>query len=447
MPDSSNKTKIIAGVAIGLLLIIAALIGVQLTADEEVAAPLPDSTHTPAAPDQGGLAAADKNGDGIVYQSGMHPWIVQDEPGQCPVCGMDLMPVRVDGIEEGTVRIDPVTMQNMGVRTARVSVEPLSRTVRTTGRFVMDEQGLYTVSLKVGGWVEKLYADFEGTLVHKGQRLLELYSPELVSTQEEYLLALRNVQRLEGSTAATDAQRLLDASRRRLSYWDLTEAQIRHLEATGEPQRTLTFYAPASGEVMNKRVVEGQRIEAGQPLMDLADISNIWLIVDVFEQDLPWVEVGTRASIELPYEPGTTLTGRVDHMYHMLDAEARTAKARIKLPGGHQSPLKPGMYATVTLLGGQTETLPVVPREAVLRTGEQDVVVLSLGEGRFKPVPVRVGVEADGRAQILEGLSGEEVVVTSAQFLIDSEARLASAVSAMIGHDHSSMSDEEMQDM
>jgi multidrug efflux pump subunit AcrA (membrane-fusion protein) len=453
MIDSSNKTKIVAYIAVGLLLVVVVLSGMLLSSDSsdrqnaEITVMPPDTTNQPAAPGKSGLAAADANGDGIVYQSGMHPWIVQDEPGTCPVCGMDLMPVRVDGMEEGTVRIDPVTIQNMGVRTAPVIVTSLDRTVRTTGRFVMDEQGRHTVSLKVSGWAERLYADFEGAILHKGQKLLELYSPELVSTQEEYLLALRNVQRLGDGPAAADAQRLLDASRRRLAYWDLTEDQIRNLEETGQPQHTLTFYARASGEVMNKRVVEGQRIEAGQPLMDLADISKIWLMVDVFEQDLAWVEVGTRASIELPYEPGTTFTGRVDHFYHMLDAEARTAKARIVLPGGHRSPLKPGMYATVTLLGGATEALPVVPSEAIIRTGEREVVVVSIGEGRFKPIPVRVGMESGGRSQILEGLNGDEIVVTSAQFLIDSEARLASAISAMMGHDPSSMSDEEMQDM
>ena len=437
-------------IALAALVLVGAVIGLLIfgpdgeptqTPAAPPSAEIPQDGEIPPAPDAAGLAAADRNGDGLVYQSGMHPWIVRDEPGTCPICGMDLQPVRVDGAEAGTVRIDPVTMQNIGVRTAPVITLAMGHTVRTTGRFVMDEQGRHTVSLKVGGWVERLHADFEGAIVRRGEPLLELYSPELVSTQEEYLLALRNAERLAGTAAEADARRLLDAARRRLAYWDLTDAQIQQLEASGQPQRTLTFYARASGEVMNKRVVEGQRIEAGQPLMDLADISKIWLIVDVFEQDLGWVKVGTRARIELPYEPGTTFEGRVDHLYHMLDAEARTARARIVLPGGHRGPLKPGMYATVFLMGSEATPTPVVPQEAVVRSGDEAFVIVALGEGRFRPVPVTTGIEAERRVQILEGLTGDEEVVTSAQFLIDSEARLRSAVGAMMAeaHDHDAM--------
>lgn len=383
-----------------------------------------------------GLAAYDEDGDGVVYQGPMHPEVVQDEPGQCPICGMDLEPVRVDGGEGGAeeegVRISPATLQNIGVRTTEVQVEPLHRTIRTTGRLEMDERGARTVSLKVGGWVERLYADFEGIIVEKGQPLLELYSPELVSTQEEYLLALRNAQRMGD---AKDAQRLLDAARRRLEYWDLSEAQIERLEETGEPQRTLTFYAPHSGEVMNKNVTEGQRIEPGQALMDIVDISKAWLIADIYEQDLFWVDIGTPVRVELVSDPGQTYTGRVDHIYHMMDAESRTARARIELPGGHHTPLKPGAYATVYLEGREAGPAPVVPDEAIVSSGEEDFVVLALGDGRFQPVPVEVGMQTKDRVQILGGLEGGEQVVTSAQFLIDSEARLRSSIGAMSGHE------------
>lgn len=383
------------------------------------------------APGATGLAAADENGDGIVYQDGMHPWIVQDEPGPCPICGMELTPVRVDPLDEGTVRIDPVTLQNIGVRTAEVLVEPVERTLRTTGRFEMDEQGSRTVTLKVGGWVEKLHVDFNGAIVRRGQPLLDLYSPDLVATQEEYLLALRNLERLDGTPAADDARRLVDAARRRLAYWDLDDEHIARIESTGAPQRTIRFYAPASGEVMHKRVVEGERIEAGDALMQIVDISRIWLIVDVYEQDLGWVRPGVEAVIELPYQPGATFRGRVDHVYHMLATETRTARARITLPGGHAGPFKPGMYATVRLRGDPTPPAPVVPDEAVVRTGDREVVVLALGEGRFMPADVVTGRRSGGRTQIVSGLRGGERVVTSAQFLIDSEARLRSAVGAM----------------
>lgn len=389
-------------------------------------------TTAAASPQEGegpktGLAAYDENGDGIVYQAGMHPHIVRDEPGQCPICGMDLMPVRIDGVEEGTVKIDPVTLQNIGVRTARVEIEALGRTVRTTGRFEASEQGLAAVSPKVGGWVERLFVEYEGARVRRGQPLLEIYSPELVSTQEEYLLALRNAERLGGSP---DAQRLVEAARRRLAYWDISDAQIRKLAETGTPTKTLTLYAPASGTVTEKNVVEGQQITPGQTLMQLSDLSRLWIMVDVYEQDLAWVGVGTEARITLPYEPGSSLVGRIDYLYDDLDPDTRTAKARITV----QNPglrLKPGMYATVHLVGGNTEPFAAVPEEALIRTGARDFVILALGEGRFRPQAVTAGAQADGKVQILAGLRGGEEVVTSAQFLIDSEARLQSALGAM----------------
>ena len=422
-----------------LIILLLGTVGVLFARFGEGTATVQDKHTSPGATTQAGssseaksgLAALDKNGDGIVYRGPMHPDIVQDEPGNCPICGMKLTAVSVSGAEEGTVKIDAVTMQNMGVRTAPVTVQPLGRTVRTTGRFKMDEEGAHVVSLKVGGWVEKLYADYEGALVKKGQPLLELYSPKLVSTQEEYLLALRNAHRLKEGPAAKDAQRLLKAARRRLAYWDLTEAQIERLEETGEPKRTMTFYAPASGEVMHKNVTEGQQIDAGQALMSIMDLSTVWLIADIYEQDMSWVEVGTPARIELASEPGKTYRGRVDYIYHMLDEETRSAKARIELPGGHHTPFKPGAYATVYLGGQKTDPAPVVPAEAVVRTGEQELVILALGEGRFRPQEVTAGLQSGGKVQILEGLEGGEKVVTSAQFMIDSEAKLSSAVSAM----------------
>ena len=334
------------------------------------------------------------------------------------------------GDQEGVVRVSPATVQNIGVRTAEVPVEPLRRTIRTTGQFKMDERGMRTVSLKVGGWVETLHADYKGAIVKKGEPLLELYSPELVSTQEEYLLALRNARRMEGSS---DAKRLVEATRRRLDHWDLTESQIEEIEARGEPTRTVTFHAPTSGEVMHKNVTEGQRIEPGRALMDIADLSTIWLIADVNQQDLPWIEEGMPVRIRLVSDPGATQKGTVDHIYHMIDTQTRTAKVRITLPGGHRTLRKPGAYATVYLEARPTEATPVVPSEAVVSNGEREVVIQALGDGRFRPRPVTTGLETGGRVQILDGLSGGEQIVTSAQFLIDSEARLEGAMSMMMG--------------
>ena len=356
------------------------------------------------------------------------------------------MPSPMQDAEDPIVTIDAATVQQIGVRVATVVVEPLTRTFRTTGRFEMDEQGAHTVALKVGGWVEKLHIDYEGAIVQAGQPLLEMYSPELVATQQEYLLALKNAERMAGSTLSTtseDATRLVEAARRRLSFWDIADAQIERLEETGTPMRTLTFPAPVGGEVMEKYVVQGQHVQPGQPLMKIFDLSRIWLIMDVYEQDLAWVEEGQTAQIELPYAPGETFSGRIDHIYYMLDDETRAAKARIVLPG-RRAQLKPGMYATVTIEGKPTPPSPLVPEEAVLLTGERAVVILALGDGRFAPVDVEVGMLSDGQYQILSGLQGGEHVVTSAQFLIDSEARLKSAIGAMMaGHDHGSMGDTE----
>ena len=391
-----------------------------------------------AMPDLTGGAAA--IGDGrTLYTCGMHPQVISEEPGNCPICGMRLVPVNPTARGGEVVEIDPGTIQTIGVRTATVGIAPLTRTVRATGRFVMDEQGAHTVTLKTGGWIEKLYVDFEGAIVREGQPMLQLYSPELVTTQQEYLLALATAERMRGTTvvgAAQDAERVLEAARRRLAYFDLDADQIARIASTGEVVRTVTYPVPATGEVMNKYVVEGQRVDAGEPLMQIYDTRQIWLVADVFEQDLPWVKVGTTASISVPYLPDSRLVGRVEHLYYMLNPETRSAEARITLQR-RDNVLRPGMYAVVELEGTPTESGPVVPEEAVVWTGEQSVVILSVGSGRFRPVAVRTGVQSDGFVQVLDGLSGGEEVVTSAQFLIDSEARLKSAVGAMVGsHDH-----------
>src|SRR5690606_340568 len=198
-----------------------------------------------------------------------------------------------------------------------------------------------------GGWVEQLFVDYEGARVRRGQPLLSIYSPELVATQEEYLLALRHAERLGGSA---DGQRLVDAARRRLAYWDVTDEQIEQLRQSGQPQKTVTLYAPASGTVVRKAVVEGQQIAPGMTLMELSDLSRLWLMVDVYEQDLAWVRPGAAAQVALPYDPGTVLSGTVDYVYDTLDPATRTAKARVTLPNPGLR-LKPGMYATVTLTG------------------------------------------------------------------------------------------------
>ena len=295
-------------------------------------------SSTAAASSASGLARFDENGDGVVYQGGMHPDVVQDEPGSCPICGMQLTPVQVGGegaTEEGAVRISPATLQNIGVRTAEVSVEPLSRRIRTTGRFEANERRMTAVSPKVSGWVDRLHVDYEGARVQAGEPLFEIYSPELVATQEEYLTALRAADRLEGDAGA---QRLVDAARRRLAYWDISEAQIERLKETREPRRTLTLSAPASGTVTRKAVTQGEKVSAGQTLMHITNLRQLWLMVDVYEQDVSWVDVGNRAEVQLPYAPGRTVEGQVDYIYDEVNPDTRKPKRGARAPWTRRAP-------------------------------------------------------------------------------------------------------------
>ena len=398
-----------------------------------------------AAPATGGLAQYDLDGDGFVYQGGMHPEIVQDEPGTCPICGMDLTRVPVGGAPAGTVEIDPVTLQNMGVRTALVTMGQIDREVRTTGTFEARDTGRETVTLRVGGFVERLYVDTEGQRVRQGQPLLEIYSPELVSTQQELLLAVRNRELLGGGAGA---DRLVEAARTRLRLFGLGAQQIAAVERSGTIQETVTLFAPASGTVQNKRIVEGMQATPGMPLMDIVNLGALYLQVAVPEGDLGWVARGTRAVVAVTSLPGEELRGRVDLVYDTIDPATRTGTARVTLAnsGGR---LRPGMYATATLFGAASASGPVVPTEAIVRTGGEAVgqaaVIIALGEGRFRPQPVTIGEEGDGVVRVLSGLAVGDRVVTSAQFLIDSEARLAASLGAMQSMPGMDMSDTSPQ--
>lgn len=325
--------------------------------------------------------------------------------------------------DPGVVVLDARTIQQTGVRTAMVEVAPLTRSIRTTGHFVMDEQAERTISPKVSGFVEHLEADFDGKKVLEGDHLFDLYSPEVLATQEDLLTALK-----------VD-DRLAEAARQRLRLWDIPESVIARVESTGVPMRAVPFYAPSDGEIMRKKVTEGAYVRAGDRLMDIVDISRTWLIVDVHEQDLPWVGIGTKAHVELPYDPGTHLQGEISYVYHMLNESLRAARARIVLSGGHHAPFKPGMFATVVLDGRPTPASPLVPTEAIVRDGQHEMVIVAEGNGRFRPVAIKSGAASDGLTRVLEGLSGGEMVVVRAQFLIDSETRLGSAMQAMAGHD------------
>ncbi|HEX9659253.1 MAG TPA: efflux RND transporter periplasmic adaptor subunit [Rhodothermales bacterium] len=375
----------------------------------------------------------------LYWRAPMDPNEIYDKPGKSRM-GMDLIPVHegaagsTDSSDDaGIVRIDPVALQKINFSTAPVTVEHLTPKIRTTGRFFMDERGRTSISLKVEGWIQELHVNFDGAIVKDGQPVLDLYSPAIVATQEEYLLALANMDRLRGTTQEADARRLVEATRRRLAYWDVSEEQVQQISESRTVLPSLTFYAPHGGEVMQLNVAEGQYIPAGHRLMDIVDISNIWLIVDLYDEDLSRISVGSKAQIEVRSDPGRQFTGRVDYIYHMMNDELRTARARIVLPGRHGGPLKPGMYATAFLEASTSEAELVIPESALIRTGQRNLVIVALGSGRFRPQSVDTGLSAEGKIQVLSGLEEGDLVVVNAQFLIDSEAGLTGVVASMSG--------------
>jgi Cu(I)/Ag(I) efflux system membrane fusion protein/cobalt-zinc-cadmium efflux system membrane fusion protein len=371
----------------------------------------------------------------LYWRAPMDPNYVTKVPGKSPM-GMDLIPVYEDEVMGGaSVTIDPITIQNIGVKTTRVRRENLRRTIRTVGRVDYNETRMTDVNTKVDGWVENLFVDFTGQVVKKGQPLLKIFSPELVAAQEEYLTTLDYVRRLS-KNASRDAleggQSLLSSTRQRLLYWDITEDQITRLEKAGTVKRTMVVYSPQEGVVVHKAVFNGAHIKAGQHLYRIADLSKVWVYADIYEYELPWLRTGQAAEVELSYEPGKTFTGEVTFIYPSLEAKTRTVKVRMDFDNPSFE-LKPEMYANVRIHSTVARDALVIPSQSVIRSGERNVVVLALGEGRFKPVDVTLGVETNGDIEVLEGLREGDDIVVSSQFLIDSESNLKAALLAMTG--------------
>jgi len=380
-----------------------------------------------------------KTGKKIKYWAApMDPTYIRNKPGKSPM-GMDLVPVYEEEGDEkepaSTIRIDPVTIQNMGVRMARVKRKPLVKNIRTFGNITYDERRIYAVNTKFNGWIEKLYVDFIGETVKKGQPLFDIYSPELVTAQEEYLLSLHHNESLKESPYASireGAQRLLKASRTRLKYWDLTEKQIKTIENTGTVQKALTIFSPAGGVVIKKIAFQGHHVKAGEHLYEIADLSKVWVDVEVYEYEFPWIKKGMPAEMALSYIPGKIFTGNVLYIYPFLTAKTRTARLRLEFPNPDYQ-LKPDMYANVNLKSAASEDSLVIPQEAVIDSGVRKVVFVALGKGKFQPREVRLGLEGnDDEFQVLEGLKENEQIVISAQFMLDSESRLREAIQKML---------------
>ena len=339
-------------------------------------------------------------------------------------------------VAPGTVQISPERQQLIGVRIGTVEKRPLQKVIRTNGRVEFDEKRLATISPKIGGWIEELYVDFTGAPVKKGAPLLTLYSPELVSTQEEYLAALRARQELAASPypeVAASGNALVESARRRLRLWDISEEQIRELEQTGQVRKSLTLYSPYGGIVLEKMAFKGMRVEPGMALYKLADLSVVWLIADIYEYELPLIRLGQQASINLSYLPGEAFTGKAVFIYPYLDAQTRTARVRFEF-ANPRGTLKPEMYAGVEItirLGDKV----AVPEGAIIDTGIRKVAIVEKGAGYFEPRDVKLGTKAGDYYEVLDGLKVGERVVTSANFLIDSESKLKEAVGGA-GHQH-----------
>jgi len=293
--------------------------------------------------------------------------------------------------------------------------------------------------------VEKLYVNYTGQEVSKGQALLEIYSPELVAAQEEYLTALDYQRRLEnsaGGDVAQGARDLLGSARQRLRYLDISDEQIQRLKASGEVSRTMTLHSPQQGIVVHKAVLEGAHIAPGQHLYRIAELSTVWVYADIYEYELPWIQVGQDAEVELSYLPGRMFNGRVTYVYPFLESKTRTVRVRMSFDNADGA-LKPEMYANVEIAAPVAEKAVVVPVQAVIHSGERRLAVVSLGEGRFQPRELEIGVEANGFYQVLDGLREGDRIVTSSQFLIDSESNLKAAFGAMVS---GSAADEDMVD-
>ncbi|MCL4865247.1 MAG: efflux RND transporter periplasmic adaptor subunit, partial [Gemmatimonadales bacterium] len=322
----------------------------------------------------------------------------------------------------------------LGVVYAVVTREAIGKTIRTVGTIQAPEPNVADVTPKVEGFVEKLFVSTTGAAVRQGEALLALYSPMLVAAQEEFLTARRLVERLDPTAGESwqSAQATLAAARRRLAYWDISESQIQELESTGRVTKTLTLVSPVNGIVLAKDVLEGQRIMAGQRLYQIADLSEVWIEGEVFEQDIALVRMGMQAHVEIAARPGEHLMGRVSFIYPTVDAMNRTNRVRLTVPNPGLL-LKPGMFATVFFDASVGSNLIVVPRAAVVVTGERNIVFVRDAEGMLQPREVVLGVRSADRVQVLSGLAEGETIVASANFLVDAESRLGSAGGAMPG--------------
>lgn len=395
---------------------------------------------TPLKKDDGGGgddSVASKERNILYWRAPMDPNYISQKPGKSPM-GMDLVPVYADAEESTsahTIRIDPVTIQNMGIRTTTVKRGPLVKTIRTVGRVDYDEPLVTFVDTKFSGWIEELNVDETGQHVDKGQQLFGVYSPELYAAQQEFLSAIQNLPRLQASTyapAREEAAKLVDAAITKLKYFDVSNEQIEALRQTEKIEKSLAIHSPATGIVTEKMALEGMYVKPGMRLYTIADLSRVWVYVDVYEYQLPWIRIGQNATMTLPYVPGEGFSGKVVYIYPYLEPVTRVIKVRLEFENPELQ-LKPGMYANIRLESEIKRDAILVPRESYIDSGTRQVAFVDLGDGKFAPRDIQVGVEAeDGMVEVLYGIDEGEVIVTSGQFMLDAESKLKEAVAKMM---------------
>jgi membrane fusion protein, copper/silver efflux system len=373
-----------------------------------------------------------QSGQETVYHCPMHPNYLSHQPGNCPICGMKLVPVNEDEDGGGNgVKIDPAMIQSIGVQTEKAALRTLSRDIRTSATVMPDERRIKTITTKIMGYVQKLYVNYTGQRVSQGQQLYDLYSPDLVSAQAEYLNALKN-------TISNDSGQLLRSARQRLLNWDVSEAQIVELEKRGIPEKTVTVVSPADGIVTEKMILEGQSIEPGMQLYKVIDYSRVWVEASLYQQDVPLVKIGQRGDIELDYYPGERYSGTVTYIAPDINMDSRTLMVRLELADISNLKIKPGMNATVTLHAIMNRHAVTVPEQAVIHSGLRTLVVIANGGGYFEPREIKIGQTAGGYTEVLDGVGDGEEIVISSQFLIDSESNLKAAIMKMAGKKDSS---------
>jgi Cu(I)/Ag(I) efflux system membrane fusion protein/cobalt-zinc-cadmium efflux system membrane fusion protein len=458
--------KTIAIAASTVILILAGVFVVQMTSAVRPSTEMSRVTDSTTRPSQ-------------LWTCGMHPQVIQDHPGICPIChmkltplksdsetqmgsansakrkilyywdpmlgpsliahapgksamGMDLVPVYEDELSAGpTVRIDPTIVQNMGVRTAEVLRGPLQKTVRTVGILEVPEPGQYEINLKVNGWIKRLYANQEGMHVHKGEPLFDLYSPDLQVAEDELIGAVKSLKALDANASdalRSESQDLVDSAKQKLRLWDVAEQDIDAIANADKAPQAVPFRDPADGDVADKMVVQGSAVQAGMKIMRIEDHAKLWLKAQVYEDEMPLVALGQIVEVAVDAVPGKTYSGPITFIYPHLDHMSRTVTVRVTLENPKHE-LSPGMYATANIVTQPVSDGMWVPREAVIDTGTRQVAFVALGDGHFEPRNVRMGVMGDDdRVQILEGLAPAETVVTSGQFLLDVESRTTEAI-------------------